>query len=377
MRLIYFSPVPWTSFAQRPHRFVEWFHSKSKEDVLWIDPYPTRLPKLADFRRRKTAASGTKNAANKSVPDWLTLLRPRSLPIEPLPGSGFLHRQLWNTLFQEIKAFVAKGECRFAIGKPSELALQVLARHPTINSHYDAMDDFPAFYQGLSRAAMQRREQKLATQVTQISVSSSALLNRFATHHSKLTLALNACSLETLPSLSEMIHHSGKPNLILGYVGTIGHWFDWPLVVALAQANPTMCIRLIGPIFTSPHQPLPDNIELLPACDHATAIKHMQEFSIGLIPFQLTDLTASVDPIKYYEYRALGLPVISTNFGEMSLRDEKDKVFVIHKNADLANVVRKAMASTCEVDEVQKFRRANSWEVRFDSSEMKIPNSIV
>ena len=28
MQLVYFSPVPWASFAQRPHKFVEWFHAR-------------------------------------------------------------------------------------------------------------------------------------------------------------------------------------------------------------------------------------------------------------------------------------------------------------------------------------------------------------
>lgn len=367
MRLVYFSPVPWASFAQRPHKFVEWFHARRGGDVLWVDPYPTRLPELADFRRIKASGgSAMPLAAQRSAPAWLTILRPRSLPIEPLPGAGALNRRLWNDILQAIHAFIEKEECRLGIGKPSELALQVLARHPTVSSIYDAMDDFPAFYRGLSRIAMGRRERKVAAQVTRISVSSTALADRFATYHSKLTLALNACAIETLPSPSATTKSSGRP--VLGYVGTIGHWFDWPLVFDLAEANPSMCIRLIGPIYALHPRPLPRNIELLPACDHATAMKFMQEFSVGLIPFKHTDLTASVDPIKYYEYRALGLPVLSTSFGEMALRDGLAGVFLMNKHSDLASLVRTAMASECEIDEMQEFRTANSWEVRFDAS---------
>lgn len=44
MQLVYLSPLPWDSFSQRPHQFVEWFHNKHGGEVLWIDPYPTRLP---------------------------------------------------------------------------------------------------------------------------------------------------------------------------------------------------------------------------------------------------------------------------------------------------------------------------------------------
>jgi hypothetical protein len=227
------------------------------------------------------------------------------------------------------------------------------------------MDDFPEFYRGLSRAAMGRRELAVSARVTRISVSSAALADRFAVYHSKLTLALNACAIETLPPPNATTKSSGRP--VLGYVGTIGHWFDWPFVFALAEANPSMCIRLIGPTYALPPGPVPSNIELLPACDHATAMRLMQEFSVGLIPFKRIDLTASVDPIKYYEYRALGLPVISTRFGEMARRDGRAGVFLTDKHSHLANLVRTALAYECEI---QKFRTANSWEVRFDASDI-------
>ena len=367
MRLVYLSPVPWASFAQRPHKFAEWFHGRYGGEVLWVDPYPTRLAQLGDFRLIKAVGkSAIKQAAKESTPAWLTILRPHSLPIEPLPGAGALNRLLWNNVLQAIHAFVEEGECQLGIGKPSELALQVLARHPAVPSLYDAMDDFPAFYHGFSRIAMGRRERQVAARVTRISVSSTALADRFAAYRSKLTLAHNACAIETLPPPNVTTRTSERP--VLGYVGTIAQWFDWPLVFDLAKANPSMCIRLIGPVYARPPGPMTSNIELLPACNHATAMRFMQEFSVGLIPFKRTDLTASVDPIKFYEYRALGLPVLSTRFGEMALRNGQAGVFLVDEHSDLVKLVRIAMASECEIDEIQEFRTANSWEARFDAS---------
>jgi len=307
-----------------------------------------------------------KLAAKRSNPDWLSILRPRSLPIEPLPGASALNRLLWNDALLTIDRFVEQEECQLGIGKPSELAIQVLVRHPVVPSLYDAMDDFPAFYSGLSRVSMGRREQEIAARVTRISVSSTASADRFAAYHSKLTIARNACAVEALPPPHATTKSSEIP--VLGYVGTIGEWFDWLLAFDLAETNPSMCIRLIGPTYTLPPGPVPRNIELLPTCDHATAMKFMQEFSVGLIPFKRTDLTASVDPIKYYEYRALGLSVISTRFGEMALRDGQTGVFLMDRHSHLACLVRAALACKCEIDEIREFRIANSWEARFDAS---------
>ena len=50
MRLLYFAPVPWDSYEQRPHYFARhWLDLGGA--VLWIDPYPSRLPRWNDLRR--------------------------------------------------------------------------------------------------------------------------------------------------------------------------------------------------------------------------------------------------------------------------------------------------------------------------------------
>jgi hypothetical protein len=363
MRLVYLSPVPWASFAQRSHKFVEWFHSRHGGEVLWIDPYPTRLPKIGDFRREKSAAAGI--TSSDELPPWLQVLRPRALPIEPLSGAGSLNRFLWRDLLKQVDQFLTKPDGLIGIGKPSALALQVLSLHREVRSFYDAMDDFPAFYEGLSRQAMEKCERAVAAQVSNILVSSTALAERFLSQKPKVFKALNACATETLPNERLISPDSDHP--VLGYVGTIGDWFDWALVMALANSNPMMRIRLIGPVHSQPPVRLPPNIECLPACDHASALHAMQSFSVGLIPFKQTDLTASVDPIKYYEYRALGLPVISTSFGEMTLRGKQNGVFLVSDQSNLLNVVEQALAYESNKNEIQQFRNENAWGARFDA----------
>lgn len=364
MRLVYLSPAPWASFHQRPHKFVEWFHARHGGEVLWVDPYPTRLPEIEDFRRMKSAVvAGATSSAE--LPHWLQVIRPRALPIEPLPGSGALSWFLWRDLLNQVDQFLTKPDGLIGIGKPSALALQVLSRHPEVKSFYDAMDDFPAFYKGLSRQAMALRESTVAAQASNILVSSTALAGRFASFKKNIFIVLNACDAEMLPG--ERLISPNTVHPVLGYVGTIGRWFDWSLVVALANANPMMRIRLIGPVYSPPPAGLTPNIELLPPCDHATALLAMRNFSVGLIPFKLTDLTASVDPIKYYEYRALGLPVVATCFGEMIFRGKQSGVFLVHNQSNLASVIEHALAYESNKDEIRNFRNENSWGARFDA----------
>ena len=55
--LLYFSPVAWASYAQRPHYFTRHFLRAPGASVTWVDPYPTRLPNLADLRGRPPDAA--------------------------------------------------------------------------------------------------------------------------------------------------------------------------------------------------------------------------------------------------------------------------------------------------------------------------------
>jgi hypothetical protein len=235
-------------------------------------------------------------------------------------------------------------------------------------SFYDAMDDFTAFYTGLSRLAMERRERELSHRVDRILVSSSGLRSRFELHGEKVITVLNACAVGGLPPVEAIFSQSAQ--LVLGYVGTIGHWFDWSLVIAIARQNPKASLRLIGPKYVPPSESLPQNIELLPACSHAHAIQAMMGFSVGLIPFKRNELTASVDPIKYYEYRALGLPVVSTLFGEMIHRRSEPGVFFIDEKTNLNHVIEAALAYHYDKNEIQAFRDANNWEARFNASSL-------
>lgn len=366
MQLVYLSPLPWASFAQRPHKFVEWFHARYGDRVLWIDPYPTRFPELSDFRRIiSKSAVQDRDSAKLGGQAWLRVLKPRSFPIEPAPGSGAINRLLWTELTNQVASFVAVKDTCLVIGKPSELALQLMNNHRNLPRIYDAMDDFAAFYGGFSSWAMRRRENRIAANVSMMLASSTALLDRFSANVLKPVLAHNACDTGVLPDVG-VARYSGKP--VFGYVGTIANWFDWPLVIKLALKNPETVVRLIGPVYSPPPAPLPKNIELVPACSHPVAIEMMQHFSAGLIPFKINVLTSSVDPIKYYEYRAMGLPVISTSFGEMALRENLNGVSIVNQYTELASLLRRVDAYRPDSEEIRNFRSENNWFARFDAA---------
>ena len=82
MRLIYFAPVPYQSYWQRPHYMVRSLLENVYEEIYWINPTITRLPRWSDLNL--TSRSNEKQAAEPLLPG-LTVLQPGGLPIEPLP----------------------------------------------------------------------------------------------------------------------------------------------------------------------------------------------------------------------------------------------------------------------------------------------------
>ncbi len=422
MQLLYFAPVQADSYAQRSHFMVRALLDWGIESALWVNPYPCRLPRWSDLRR-----SGGCRDERTPLDPRIEVLDVPALPVEPLPLGPWLNRCVvgrgaWRRIEQfaggRIEHFaggadipvcqerrVAQGrqeclphhreglphggeerELLVGVGRPCALALAALSRLSAAASFYDAMDNFPEFHRGLSRRSMRRCEDAIAAKVDLIVASSTFLAGKFLARGRRVEKVLNAYEEtrrlgdgETGSSdailFSPRLPLSPSPPLplfsspVLGYLGCIGRWFDWPLVVRLAEAMPQARIELVGPCVVGPPCRLPANVTLLPACEQAQIGRHLARFSAGLIPFRRDALTAGVDPIKYYDYRAAGLPVLSTRFGEMALRGAGDGVYFLDGPGGFAQAVRAALARRRDPLETERFRRNNTWTARFRHSE--------
>lgn len=359
MRLIYLSPVAWNSFPQRPHRFVQWWHEHCGGSVLWLDPYPTRLPTFADLHR----LGGAPDHIAQPTPAWLKVVSVPALPIEPLPGGALLNRWRWQHTVREALAFAGNDACTLGIGKPSALAAQLLQAGGWKHSFYDAMDDFPAFFSGLSRRAAQRREADLTARVDWVVASSSSLQSRWSAGPAPVHLVPNGLDSSSLPAPVARAAHEGAH--VWGYVGTVSGWFDWQWIAELAALRPQDEVRIIGPVYAPAPMPLPANVRVHPALDHAQALRAMQAFDVGLIPFKVSTLTESVDPIKYYEYRALGLPVLATPFGEMRRHAGAPGCYLAATPAAAPSALQAALGWTRDIGQAAEFARQQDWSVRF------------
>ncbi|WP_048438199.1 hypothetical protein [Caenimonas sp. SL110] len=359
MQLIYFSAVPWASFQQRPHEFAGWAHRRLGARVLWVEPYPVRLPMLQDLRR----PASTLPIADK-LPDWLEVITPRALPVEPLGLGRVLNQTVfWPNIISKLREFSQRDpQTLIVVGKPSHLALSAMQAMPGARCFYDAMDDFPAFHRGAARTTNAQIERAIVERCFACSTSSTYLAERLRKANGNVHLVPNGLAAERMPDASAP--HS--PGSSFGYVGTLGAWFDWEWVAALATAWPDRAVEIHGPMYRQPTVKLPSNVHLHPALPHAQALRTMAGFGAGLIPFLQNELTESVDPVKYYEYRALGLPVISTPFGEMRQHADAPRVLLTSSPGEARAQIDALLASRDTAESVSAFRGAHAWDTRFE-----------
>ena len=98
-------------------------------------------------------------------------------------------------------------------------------------------------------------------------------------------------------------------------VGYFGHltpaWFDWALIAEAARHRPTWRFYLIGYGGDS-DVPLPANVVLLGKQAQTALAGFAANWDVAIIPFKPDRLAAGADPIKTYEYLAMGLPVVAT-----------------------------------------------------------------
>jgi hypothetical protein len=362
MRLIYFSPVAWDSYEQRPHYFAYDFLASGGTAVDWIDPYPARLPVWRDLARLDARA---RRLTLPRLPG-LTVHRATGLPIDPLPGGARINRRLfWQNLLQELQDKAGR-DTVMGVGRPTELALAACSRLPAAWRFYDAMDDFPEFYRGRSRAATARVESDLAALVDRIVVSSTHLERKFAHFGGSAVMKIaNAYDMALLPPFDPM---AVRPPHI-GFIGCLGSWLDWDVVVHVADAVAPAPVTLAGPLAVPPSRALPANVRLLPPCSQTEGIALLRTFGAGLIPFKRNALTAGVDPIKYYQYRGMGLPVLTTRFGEMAERTSADAVFFLEDAGAIGDAIGKAAAYRVAATEVTRVRREDDWRARFRAAQ--------
>jgi teichuronic acid biosynthesis glycosyltransferase TuaH len=296
--LLYVTHVDWGHIRQRPHHIATGLSAFHEVTVA----YP-----LSRQRARLVANIA---AGVARVPLWR------------LPGSYRSARMLavndalcaWQLAgvirrLRPAVVVVTAPEC-YAWVRPSLRAAKLA---------YDCMDDALAFAQDAGvRARKAALERELLARADTVVASTATLASRCVERGAvptRVTVVRNAWDPAAFPvEPSRALPAAGA--LTLGYFGTIGDWLDIAALEAIASRCPEALIRLIGPNATGYASAEP-RIRVEAPLPHGELAAAVADCDAMLLPFRVDDLTRGVDPVKLYEYIALGRPIACIGYPEL------------------------------------------------------------
>lgn len=116
----------------------------------------------------------------------------------------------------------------------------------------------------------------------------------------------------------DMVEIVATGHKIIGYYGYLAEWMDYDMVRRAALSRPEYEFVFIGKsIYDTSKFDGVSNIHLLGLKPYKDLSDYAKLFDVATIPFVINEKMDCVSPIKFYEYCALGLPVITSKMREM------------------------------------------------------------
>lgn len=104
---------------------------------------------------------------------------------------------------------------------------------------------------------------------------------------------------------------------VIGYLGAIERRMDYDLLKKVILANPDKSFAFVGPVS---REFVPDwfftagNVHFPGSIDYEDMPSVIKGFDVALIPFKKDEVSASIFPLKLFEYLGAGKPVVSIDF---------------------------------------------------------------
>lgn len=187
--------------------------------------------------------------------------------------------------------------------------------------------------------------------------------------HKPMLLLPNAADYEHFCSAKQQpcpLDMTAIPRPILGFMGSIASWIDTKLIAQVATQRPDWSFVFIGNDYIGMNQIFADypNVYFLGRKLYHELPSYVGQFSAGLVPFEVRNMTHSSSPIKMYEYMAAGVPVIAT-----PIKEAVECKYVTTGATATEWIEQIEQILTTETTELQTFAETESWGTRIKQIE--------
>jgi len=254
-------------------------------------------------------------------------------------------------------------------------AVSILPAFPGSPVLYDCVDDyasFPSYHRTELLTRLIGREASLVKAADVMIVTSPRLHEIFAGRTCRIKLVGNVADYEFFAQMPAGEHPlwKGARGRRLIFVGAVNALkVDIVSLQELVGKLSEDTLMLVGPLRGNPADwedlvRLP-NVRLVGQVPYAELPAILHGADVALIPYNLSQLTASIFPMKFYEYIAAGLPVVASQLPALTACEDADLIYFYSDIAGMVNAVEKAMADKIPGREQRQARARNhTWESR-------------
>lgn len=139
-----------------------------------------------------------------------------------------------------------------------------------------------------------------------------------------------------------------KSPLVVGYAGKIQERVDFDLIEICLKSFPNVKFQILGPVFSQKEKinflkKKYSNIEFLGDVHYSKLPEQMKIWDVAIIPHKVNSFTASMNPLKLYEYLAAGKPVVSTEVAGVE-KNVSPFVYTATSSEEFVSMLKKTLA---------------------------------
>lgn len=352
--IIFFPAIDWGFRFQRPQQLARELGSRGYR-VFYVSTVPLLIPGRTDYLIQGNPAPGVVliqlSSGSFRTPDFYS----DKLTAEEVAGFHRSYRALSKDLGITVPTILAQQPFWWPLVSCLEECRVV----------YDCLDHHEGFHDQTNPTLLEY-EQQLASKADVVVVTSDALAESFQWRRG-CHIIRNGCE---FGRFSQAIRVKPLSCPIIGYVGAVSSWFDGQLLFELAQARPDWQFDIYG---ATVHADIAaarslHNVHFFGEISYESVPGAIANFDVCIIPFKLNSLTLATNPVKVYEYLAVGRPVVATELPELVGMEAVD-VFCTNSAQKFINQVERALDIADQPDRV-KVRKdwaiQNDWSKRVD-----------
>lgn len=344
--------------------------------VLWMEGAGMRQPVLTSGADRSRIVNKLKKIVKRPAPaketaefsGQVSVLAPF---LVPLPNNAWA-RALNGAIYRNTAAFWGR---KAGFQKPTlinyvPILAEAMSAWPWKRIYHcvDRWDSFSTY----DSALMADMDARCCRYANLVIASSGDLEERCLRHNRHVALVMHGVDQAHFAQSLGAPRPADLPaGRVIGFFGLVSEWLDQELIVKLARSLPSMQVVLIGKqdVNADALKGIA-NLHLLGPRSFRDLPGYLGNFEVGIIPFEVNDLTRAVNPIKLREMLAGGCPVVSTALPEVErFSGSFGVVDVGHTHDEFINFVTKRVAEPVSCEQrraVSDSMKAETWAVKVD-----------